>query len=100
LGHRHARSPQGGDNLFLSSVVALRADSGEYVWHYQETPGDAWDFDSAESLILADLTINGSPRKVLLHAPKNGFFYVLDRATGELLSAKPYTAVSGPRAST
>src|SRR6266481_123919 len=58
---RHARSPQGGDNLFLSSVVALRADTGEYVWHYQETPGDAWDFDSAESLILADLAINGSP---------------------------------------
>jgi len=91
---RRARSPQGGDNLFLSSVVALKADTGEYVWHYQETPGDAWDFDSAESLILADLTINGSPRQVLLHAPKNGFFYVLDRATGELLSAKPYTAVS------
>jgi quinohemoprotein ethanol dehydrogenase len=91
---RRARSPQGGDNLFLSSVVALKADTGEYVWHYQETPGDAWDFDSAESLILAELTINGSPRKVLLHAPKNGFFYVLDRATGELLSAKPYTAVT------
>jgi alcohol dehydrogenase (cytochrome c)/quinohemoprotein ethanol dehydrogenase len=91
---RHARSPQGGDNLFLSSVVALKADAGEYVWHYQETPGDAWDYDSAESLILADLTIDGSPRKVLLHAPKNGFFYVLDRATGELLSAKPYTAVT------
>ncbi len=91
---RHTRSPQGGDNLFLSSVVALKADTGEYVWHYQETPGDAWDFDSAESLILADLTVNGSPRKVLLHAPKNGFFYVLDRATGELISAKPYTAVS------
>jgi quinohemoprotein ethanol dehydrogenase len=91
---RHVRSPQGGDNLFLSSVVALKADTGEYVWHYQETPGDAWDFDSAESLILAELTINGSPRKALLHAPKNGFFYVLDRATGELLSAKPYTAVS------
>ena len=91
---RHARSSQGGDNLLISSVVAVKADTGEYVWHYQETPGDAWDFDSAESLILADLTINGSPRKVLLHAPKNGFFYVLDRATGELLSAKPYTAVS------
>jgi len=60
----------------------------------QETPGDAWDFDSAESLILADLQSMGSPRKVLLHAPKNGFFYVLDRTTGELLSAKPYTAVS------
>jgi quinohemoprotein ethanol dehydrogenase len=89
---RRARSSQGGDNLFISSVVALKAETGEYVWHYQETPGDAWDFDSAESIILADLTINNSPRKVLLHAPKNGFFYVLDRATGELLSAKPYTA--------
>ncbi len=91
---RRARSPQGGDNLFTCSVVALKADTGEYVWHYQETPGDAWDFDSAEPIILADLTINQSPRKVLLHAPKNGFFYVLDRGTGELISAKPYTAVS------
>jgi len=92
--NRRARSPQGGDNLFTCSVVALKADTGEYVWHYQETPGDAWDFDSAESIVLADLTINQSPRKVLLHAPKNGFFYVLDRATGELISAKPYTALS------
>jgi quinohemoprotein ethanol dehydrogenase len=91
---RHARSPQGGDNLFLSSFLALKAETGEYVWHYQETPGDAWDYDSAESIIIADLTIDGSPRKVLLHAPKNGFFYVLDRATGKLLSAKPYAAVS------
>ena len=88
------RSPQGGDNLFTCSVVALKADTGEYVWHYQETPGDAWDFDSAEPIVLADLTIGQSQRKVLLHAPKNGFFYVLDRATGELISAKPYTAVS------
>jgi len=91
---RQSRSPHGGDNLFICSIVALKPDTGEYVWHYQETPGDSWDFDSAESIILADLTINQSPRKVLLHAPKNGFFYVLDRATGELLSAKPYTAVS------
>lgn len=89
-----ARSPKGGDNLFICSVVALKPDTGEYVWHYQETPGDAWDFDSAESMILADITIGQSPRKVLLHAPKNGFFYVLDRATGELISAKPYTAVN------
>lgn len=89
-----ARSPRGGDNLFICSVVALKPDTGEYVWHYQETPGDAWDFDSAESMILADITIGQSPRKVLLHAPKNGFFYVLDRATGELISAKPYTAVN------
>ncbi|HYL86251.1 MAG TPA: PQQ-dependent dehydrogenase, methanol/ethanol family [Candidatus Angelobacter sp.] len=91
---RRKRSSQGGDNLFICSVVAVKAETGGYVWHYQETPGDTWDFDSAQSIILADLTINGSPRKVLLHAPKNGFFYVLDRATGELLSAKPYTAVS------
>jgi len=91
---RRTRSAQGGDNLFICSIVALKAETGEYVWHYQETPGDAWDFDSAESIVLADLTINQTPRKVLLHAPKNGFFYVLDRTTGELLSAKPYTNVT------
>lgn len=90
----HARSPQGGDNLFTSSIVALRPDTGEYVWHYQETPADEWDFDSAEHIILTDLRIAGATRKVLLHAPKNGFFYVLDRATGELISANPYTAVA------
>ena len=91
---RGVRSPHGGDNLFTCSVVALKPDTGEYVWHYQETPGDAWDFDSAEPMILADLTIGASSRKVLLHAPKNGFFYVLDRATGEVILAKPYTAVT------
>jgi quinohemoprotein ethanol dehydrogenase len=91
---RPSRSPQGGDNLFICSIIALKADTGEYVWHYQETPGDAWDFDSAQSIILADLNINQSSRKVILHAPKNGFFYVLDRATGQLISAQPYTAVS------
>jgi quinohemoprotein ethanol dehydrogenase len=91
---RRARSPQGGDNLFTCSIVALKPDTGEYVWHYQETPGDAWDFDSAEPIILANLTIGQSSRKALLHAPKNGFFYVLDRGTGELISSKPYTAVT------
>ena len=91
---QRARSPQGGDNLFTSSIVTLKPDTGEYVWHYQETPADVWDFDSAEHIILANLTIGGFPRKVLLHAPKNGFFYVLDRATGAVISAKPYTAVS------
>jgi quinohemoprotein ethanol dehydrogenase len=88
------RSPHGGDNLFTDSIVALRADTGEYVWHYQEDPGEEWDYDSAEQIILADHTISGRTRHVLLHAPKNGFFYVLDRATGELLSAKPYTLVT------
>lgn len=81
---------KGSDNLFLSSIVAVNADTGEYAWHYQEVPGDMWDYDSDESIILADLTINGQARKVLLHAPKNGFFYVLDRATGELLSAEKF----------
>ena len=88
------RSAQGGDNLFTCSIVALRPDTGEYVWHYQENPGDEWDFDSSEQMILADLKIDGRNRRVLLHAPKNGFFYVLDRETGKLISAKPFTKVS------
>ncbi|WP_420429069.1 PQQ-dependent dehydrogenase, methanol/ethanol family [Algiphilus sp.] len=82
------RSPEGGDNLFLCSVVALDADTGEYVWHYQTTPGESWDFNSAMDMVLADLTVDGVPRKALLHAPKNGFFYVLDREDGSLISAE------------
>jgi len=85
-------------NLFLASIVAVNADTGAYAWHYQEVPGDMWDYDADESLVLADLNIGGKPRKVLLQAPKNGFFYVLDRATGELLSADkfaPATWASG-----
>jgi quinohemoprotein ethanol dehydrogenase len=80
-----------GDALYLSSIVALKADSGEYVWHYQTTPGDEWDYDACSPLILADLNIGGAVRSVIMQAPKNGYFYVLDRATGELLSADPYT---------
>jgi len=76
-----------GDALYLSSIVALNADTGEYVWHYQTTPGDEWDFDACSPMILADLDIGGVKRSVLMQAPKNGFFYVLDRATGELISA-------------
>lgn len=82
------RSPDGGDNLFLCSVVALDAETGEYVWHYQTTPGESWDFNSTMDMVLADLDINSQPRKVLLHAPKNGFFYVLDRETGKVISAE------------
>ncbi len=82
------RSPDGGDNLFLCSIVALDADTGEYVWHYQTTPGESWDFNSTMDMVLADLTVDGQPRKALLHAPKNGFFYVLDRENGELISAE------------
>jgi PQQ-dependent dehydrogenase (methanol/ethanol family) len=91
---RKIRDPRALDNLLTSSIIALRPDTGEYVWHYQENPGDEWDFDSAEQIILADLKIDGQLRQVLMHAPKNGFFYILDRATGKLLSAKPFTNVS------
>jgi len=84
------RSPGGGDNLYLSSIVAIRPDTGEYVWHYQETPGETWDFTATPHIMLADLEIDGRPRKVLMQAPKNGYFYVLDRATGELISADNY----------
>ncbi len=88
------RSPEGGDNLFLSSIVALRPDTGEYVWHYQTTPGETWDYTAAQHMILADLEIEGATRKVIMQAPKNGFFYVIDRATGELLSANNYVPVN------
>jgi quinohemoprotein ethanol dehydrogenase len=88
------RSPGGGDNLFLASIVAVQADTGEYVWHYQVCPGEQWDCTASQDMTLAALTIDGKERKVLMQAPKNGFFYVLDRATGELLSAKPFAKVT------
>ncbi len=84
------RSPGGGDNLFLASIVALDLDSGDYVWHYQEVPGEKWDYTATQPMMLADLTIHGEDRKVIMQAPKNGFFYVLDRATGELISAREF----------
>ena len=84
------RSPAGGDNLFVASIVALNADTGEYVWHYQETPGERWDFDATPPLMLATLKWNGADRDVLMQASKNGFFYVLDRTTGELLAADKF----------
>ncbi|MBO6767444.1 MAG: PQQ-dependent dehydrogenase, methanol/ethanol family [Erythrobacter sp.] len=79
-----------GDNLYLSSIVAIRPDTGEYVWHYQTTPGETWDYTATQHIILADMEIDGRTRQVLMQAPKNGFFYVLDRATGEFISAEPY----------
>jgi len=88
------RSPGGGDNLYLSSIVALNPDTGEYVWHYQTTPGDSWDYTATQHMILTELEINGELRKVIMQAPKNGFFYVLDRVTGEFISAKPYIPVT------
>ncbi len=86
--NRKLRSPGGGDNLFLCSVVALDADTGEYIWHYQTTPGESWDFTSTMDIVMATIPVDGKPRKVLLHAPKNGFFYVLDRQSGKLISAE------------
>ncbi|MBL4864991.1 MAG: PQQ-dependent dehydrogenase, methanol/ethanol family [Pseudomonadales bacterium] len=91
---RDIRSPGGGDNLFLSSVVALKADTGKYAWHYQTTPGDSWDYTATQSIVLADLEIDGTQRKVLMQAPKNGYFYVIDRKTGELISANNYVPVN------
>lgn len=79
-----------GDNLYLSSIVAIRPDTGEYVWHYQTTPGETWDYTATQHIMLADMEIDGAERQVLMQAPKNGFFYVLDRATGEFISAEPY----------
>ena len=88
------RSPGGGDNLYLASIVALNPDTGKYVWHYQETPGDSWDFTSTQPMILADLKIDNKPRKVILHAPKNGFFFVVDRTNGKLISAQNFVPVN------
>jgi quinohemoprotein ethanol dehydrogenase len=88
--NREIRSPGGGDNLFLASILALDADTGEYAWHYQTTPGETWDYTATQHMILADLAIDGRARKVIMQAPKNGFFYVIDRETGEFISAEAF----------
>lgn len=88
------RSQGEGDNLFLSSIVALNPDDGSYVWHYQSTPGETWDHTATQQITIADLEIDGEQRHVLMQAPKNGFFYVLDAATGELISAKNFTELA------
>ncbi len=82
------------DGLYTASIIALHADTGRLAWHYQVTPHDMWDFDAVQKMILADLTIGGTPRKVLMQANKNGFFYVLDRKDGTLLAAKNFTYVN------
>ena len=88
------RSPGGGDNLFLCSIVALDPTTGTYKWHYQTTPGETWDYNSNMDIVLADLEIEGERRQVILHAPKNGFFYVIDRHSGQLISAEPFADVN------
>jgi PQQ-dependent dehydrogenase (methanol/ethanol family) len=91
---RSKRSPAGGDNLYLASIVALNPDTGKYVWHYQQTPGDNWDFTSTQPMILADMKIGGKERQVILHAPKNGFFFVIDRKNGQFISAQNFVEVN------
>lgn len=88
------RSPKGGDALFTSSVIALNADTGEYVWHYQTVPEDSWEYNATMNIVLADLEMEGKRREVALIAPKNGFEYVLDRRTGELLAADKFAKVN------
>lgn len=88
---RNFRSPQGGDNLYLASILAIKPDTGRLAWHFQQVPGDQWDYTTVQPMILADLNINGRDRKVLMQAPKNAFFYVIDRVTGEFISAKQFS---------
>ena len=91
---RLSRAPGGGDNLFVASIVAVDADTGRMNWYYQTTPGDNWDYTAVQDMILADLEVDGTPRKVLMQAPKNGFFYVIDRSDGTLLRAHPFVATT------
>ena len=92
--NRDLRSPGGGDNLYLSSIVAINPDNGKYIWHYQTTPADNWDYTATQQMILAEIDINNEIRSVIMQAPKNGFFYVLDRKTGELISAEKFGHVT------
>jgi quinohemoprotein ethanol dehydrogenase len=86
----HRNTKGAGDSLYTASIVAIDPESGEYKWHFQETPEDRWDFDSNQQITVADIEIGGAKRHVIMHAPKNGFFYVLDAKTGEFISGKPF----------
>src|SRR5215831_15820925 len=91
------RQSKGKDNLFVCSVVAVRPDTGELKWYFQMVPGDSWDFDSVQQLMLVDLTIKGQQRKVIMQANKDGFYYVLDRVTGAFISGQPFAKVTWAR---
>jgi quinohemoprotein ethanol dehydrogenase len=93
----HLAGRRGGDELYAAAIIAIHASDGTLAWYYQTTPGDRWDFDSTEKFVLADLELGGRRRAVLMQAPKNGYYYVLDRATGELISAKPFAFISWAR---
>jgi PQQ-dependent dehydrogenase (methanol/ethanol family) len=88
------RSSKGKDNLYVCSILAVSVETGELKWHYQVVPGDIWDFDSVQHLILADLKIDGRTRKVVMQANKNAFYYVIDRLTGQFISAQPFSKVT------
>ena len=88
------RSEGKGDNLFLSSIVALDPDTGDYIWHYQETPGETWDYTATQQMTLATVDIRGLSRQVIMHAPKNGFFYMIDRTSGQVISAEKFVPVN------
>jgi quinohemoprotein ethanol dehydrogenase len=88
--HPVLRGTTVGDNLYTSSIVAIHAKTGEYAWHFQPTPADSWDYDATQPLVLADLTIDVRPRRVVMQANKNAFFYVIDRETGEFISGTAY----------
>jgi alcohol dehydrogenase (cytochrome c)/quinohemoprotein ethanol dehydrogenase len=88
------RDPKGGDNLYVASIIALKADTGEYVWHYQETPADTWDYDAVSPIMAMDLTLGDEKKHVVVQPSKNGFLYVLEAATGKLISADPFTQVN------
>jgi len=88
------RKSKGKDNLYVCSILAVKPETGELKWYFQMVPDDSWDFDSVQQMILADLTIKGRPRKVIMQANKNGFYYVIDRITGQFISGQPYSHVT------
>ena len=91
------RKSKGKDNLYVASILAVRPDTGELKWYFQPVPGDSWDFDSVQQLLLADITIRGQQRKVLMQANKDGFYYVIDRVTGQFISGQPFAKVTWAR---
>ena len=88
------RQSKGKDNLYVASILAVKPETGELKWYFQPVPGDSWDFDSVQQLILADIIVKGKPRKVIMQANKDGFYYVLDRVTGQFISGKPFAQVT------
>ncbi len=91
------RHSKGKDNLYACSVLAVQPDTGELKWYFQMVPGDSWDYDSVQQLLLADITVKGRQRKVIMQANKNGFYYVLDRVTGQFISGQPFAQVTWAR---